>query len=447
MATSLCLDFGTSSIRAVVRHAKGDIEVLPIGQVTRRQEIDGASIPSGVSIDADKQTVRFGQHAYEAIARKKNLAFWETSPKLWLKEPKKLGMLVDPDIPVTRRDLLTGLMGYALFAANATEKWQVPKSPEDSDIRIAHPVWPSAIKEDADRALRQIAWLATQMATAGDWGVTSVEILQSWTTPEDQPVGIPQLAPKVDTIEPIAAAVELIPHLANQRRICVVVDVGAGTSDIGVFQQLVPDEKIRKPNKLVPAGPAISVFKAGDAIDQALIMHLEERFPAAFRANAETIRSGIRGHKQNIFSNKRIQFPGIDLTLQEFEITPAVLEIGLEIRKGLERCIYDARSSLSLWFSASHGIDRTIFLIMAGGGAALPFLQKKLLEPLQIEETIFNFEVMPLKAPSSLNMHGAGYTRLAVGLGGVNEGYEGLIFEHSKLLRIPSLGSPKQVIG
>jgi hypothetical protein len=447
MAAALCVDFGTSSIRAVLSDGSGDIEVLPIGQVTERQEIDGASIPSAVCIDADKTTIRFGQHAQEAIRTQRNLIFWETSPKRWLKEPGKIDLRVVPDLPVTRRDLLTGLMGYALFAASQTERWQVPDSPEGADIRIAHPVWPLEIKDDADKTLREIAWFATFMAAAGDWGQTSIEVLRSWTNPEDDLEGMPQLDTAVDAIEPIAAAIELLPTLASQRRICAVIDVGAGTSDIGVFQQLVPDEKTRKAVKLIPAGPATSVFKAGDAIDQALIDFLQERYPAAYQASAGAIRVDIRGHKRNLFLNGRIQLPGIDLALEDFQRTPAIQSIASEIRGGLVQCIRDARERMTTWLSPGVEIDRRILVVMAGGGAGLAFLQRVLLEPLSIDGVRYEFESMVPTEPRRLNMHGAGYSRLAVGLGGVHEGYDDLIHEHGELSRIPNLGRPKQTVG
>ena len=80
MSSVLCLDFGTSSIRAVLRNKKSAIQVLPIGQVTPRQTIDGASIPSAFCIDEDLETIRFGQHALDAILSGKKLAIAETSP-------------------------------------------------------------------------------------------------------------------------------------------------------------------------------------------------------------------------------------------------------------------------------------------------------------------------------------------------------------------------------
>ena len=60
MKDVLCLDFGTSSIRAVYRPKQGQAVVLDIGAATRSRSIDGASIRSEIFIDVDGKTIRFG---------------------------------------------------------------------------------------------------------------------------------------------------------------------------------------------------------------------------------------------------------------------------------------------------------------------------------------------------------------------------------------------------
>ena len=442
MAPVLCLDFGTSSIRAVLRDHLTNRVVLPIGQVTPVQNIDGASIPSAFCIEVDLETVRFGQHAQDAILSGRELAFSVTSPKRWLTEPNLLSQRVIPELEITRRDVLTGLMGYALFAAGECEHWTVPDTPDKADIRIAHPVWPLAIKEDADRALAQIAWMAMNMASEGDWGVTTAEVLCSWTTPSEQKEGIPAMPFKIDTIEPIAAAVELLPNSGNDRRICMVVDVGAGTTDIGVFQHLSPDRQTSKGDRLIPAGPAISVFKAGDEIDRVVLNLMKGSNPVVFDANQVRIQSEIRFQKESLFRNGLIQVAGIDLSLTDLVKSSEIKEMSNSIRKGVENCLSNSFSKIQS-FANTAGIDLEITVVMAGGGAEIQFLREALGKPLTIGGSQFTFKFFKPNKPE-LNMHGAGYERMAVGLGGAQEGYEKVVHEHAKLLRIPSLGEPKQ---
>lgn len=442
MTSVLCLDFGTSSIRAVLRDELSNRQVIPIGQVTPVQNIDGASIPSAFCIDDDMETVRFGQHAQDAILSGNKLAFSITSPKRWLTEPKLLNQRVVPDLDITRRDVLTGLMGYALFAANESKLWTAPDSPDKADVRIAHPVWPSAIKEDANRALGQIAWMAVNMAAAGDWGVTTAEVLCSWTTPTGPKEIRPALALSVDTIEPIAAAVELLPNTGNERRICMVVDVGAGTTDIGIFHHLSPDSQTNKGDRIIPAGPATSVFKAGDEIDRLLLKLMRDSNPDVFDTNQARIKSGIRFQKESLFKNGRIEVAGINLSLTELEATSDIKAMASDIRKGVESCLIDAFIKIQSFVSTA-GLDLEITVVMAGGGAEIQFLRDAIGVPMTVNSSQFIFNFFKPVRPR-LNMHGAGYERMAVGLGGAKESYEKVVHEHAKLLRIPGLGEPKQ---
>jgi hypothetical protein len=56
---------------------------------------------------------------------------------------------------------------------------------------------------------------------------------------------------------------DLLPSEENLVRMCAVVDVGAGTTDIGLFLSLVPDGASKVRSKLYRTGHPVSVFKAG----------------------------------------------------------------------------------------------------------------------------------------------------------------------------------------
>jgi hypothetical protein len=446
MNAAICIDFGTSSIRAVARNGRGDSIVVPLGEVTESRSIDGASIPSAICVAADGETVLFGEQAYSSIKSEHSLLFWTTSPKLWLKEPHMLDVQVAPNVAVTRRDLLTGLLGYALFAARESGYWEAPADPMDADIRLAHPVWPLRIRSEVDKVLGRMVWLGAHMASAGDWGKTSVDVLASWTNPEGDEGSVPVYHPSVDTVEPVAAAVELLSGGENQRRLCVVIDVGAGTTDIGVFQQLIPDVTVKKGMRMIPAGPALSVFKAGDAVDEALISLIQKKFPKEYDAYARRIRVDIRRLKEDLFANNRLQYFGIDVSLPVFEESAEIRALVSEVKGGLLSCLQGAHLAIHTWFSSGNLMSRTITLLMAGGGAGLGFLRRALAEPLDLYGERYQVELIDAVAPRRIQLHGAGYTRLAVGLGGVREAYDRVVQEHKKLPGIPSLGSPKQKI-
>ena len=90
MSGALCIDFGTSSIRAVRRLPSGKLKTLDIGRVTKSR-LDDASIRSEIHVDEQRRYIRYGERA--VVARKDigTPSLYESSPKLWLKEPDRLG--------------------------------------------------------------------------------------------------------------------------------------------------------------------------------------------------------------------------------------------------------------------------------------------------------------------------------------------------------------------
>ena len=90
MSGALCIDFGTSSIRAVRRLPSGKLKTLDIGRVTKSR-LDDASIRSEIHVDEHRRYVRFGERAVVARKDTGTPSLYESSPKLWLKEPDRLG--------------------------------------------------------------------------------------------------------------------------------------------------------------------------------------------------------------------------------------------------------------------------------------------------------------------------------------------------------------------
>lgn len=116
MSEALCIDFGTSSIRAVRRLQSGKLKPLDIGRVTR-SKLDEASIRSEIHVDENRRYVRYGERAVIARNEGGTPSLYESSPKLWLKEPGRLSEDAAPELGVTREQLLSGLLAYAVRAA------------------------------------------------------------------------------------------------------------------------------------------------------------------------------------------------------------------------------------------------------------------------------------------------------------------------------------------
>lgn len=439
---TLCVDFGTSSIRIAKREISGRRQVLEIGRLTDSKSIDGASMRSEVCLDADGKTVRFGERAYEARLRSPRPLFYEASPKLWLKEPSKLRIPVIPSSDVTRWDLIAGLLAYGLFAA-IEGGWKGSGQIRSSDIRIAHPVWPNDVSVAANRALLELGLVAAEMAGLGDWGVTTTEILRSYTANSTNET----LPSHADVVEPIAAAVELLPDDSNVRRLCAIIDVGAGTTDIGLFQSLIPDASSSKNQSLIPLGETRSVFLAGNEIDRVVLRLCLEKAKAISATDRIDIQSRIRFLKESLFKDKIIQPHGITLTLDQLENAPEIRTMAKTVRSELQSLINSNVSGVSNWLSGLKHTTGKLAIVMAGGGAELEFLRRELSSPIAVGAWTVPVIVTSPSAPrQKTNMYGASYSRLAVALGGADELYDTVRHEHEKLVSFRSLGFPKQII-
>lgn len=426
MSGALCIDFGTSSIRAVRRLPSGRLKPLDIGRVTKSR-LDDASIRSEIHIDGEVRYVRYGERALVARKDPTAPALYEASPKLWLREPELLSKPAAKNVELSREDLLAGLLAYAIRASVEADGIG-----EDTfrklDLRIAHPVWPTAVKTAASEALSRLCGRARQLALAREWGTVTVGTLLEYTREQAAPY-----RSAVDVVEPVAAAVELLPSEENVRRICAVVDVGAGTSDLGLFASVVPDPDATMRPKLYPLGRPVSVFKAGNLVDEIVIDLLRARAPKASAAALADVRARIRGIKETLFRQGYVQELGTDLQIEDVESHPEAKAMASEIRAELEAAVRDSeqfiRQSMSLPVHAVNRLD----LVMAGGGGGIAFLRKALERPLDVAGKRLPVKVGDPAQRVGVSMFGASRSRMAVSLGGASVEYDELIHEQPKL--------------
>ena len=431
MAAALCIDFGTSSIRAVYRDAKNNRHVLPIGLVTGAKSIDEASIRSEIHIDAQGKRLRYGEHAVVAKAKLAPSSYYEASPKLWLLELENLGQPAFTGLRVTRRELLTGLLAYAIFGAKeALRRIQVADPKVIEDIRIAHPVWREELSRRANQEILEIGYAASQLAEQGDWGDVPLSTLRSYF---DQPYA-GSLHPRSDVVEPVAAALELLSRKVNLRQICAVVDVGAGTTDIGLFYSVVTEGYA---DRLIPMSAARSVFKAGNEIDRVLYRILAKKSDTTDKLRLYDVRTRIRQIKEFLFTNGFVQELGIRVSLDEVERDSDIIKMAQEIRACFEEAV------LSEWWKSQGFYPHEIQIIMAGGGGTVSFIRSALSNPVTVGKAFIGVSISASEGADQLT-YGASRERLAVALGGANVYYDSLRHEHEKLTRIPSLGHAKQ---
>ena len=412
----------------------GKLKPLDIGRVTRSQ-LDDASIRSEIHVDEQGKYVRYGERAIIERQKSSNFILFESSPKLWLKEPHKLGLPAAPGLSLTREQLLAGLLanafGACIKSTNTGTATLSRRTISMMDVRVAHPVWPADIESESNTAIRRICTQALKMAFERDWATVTVTALQEQTR-----IPGPAVEALVDVVEPVAAAVELLPSTENARRVCAVIDVGAGTTDIGLFQAVSPDSASTVRGKLYPLGGAVSVFKAGNVIDAIVLDVLQSRARRTDTIALDDVRSRIRQVKETLFRDGFVQEMGVDLQLDDIQSHPEAKSMAREIRSEFAMAVERSGNVIfDLMMARTHYVSR-LELVMAGGGAAIEFIRKAIEIPLTVSGKELQVRILIAEAEPGIKLFGAGRDRMAVALGGARPEYDELIHRMPTLNRV-----------
>lgn len=409
----------------------GTLRPLDIGRVTKSR-LDDASIRSEIHVDAQAKYVRFGERA--VIARKAHTdhLLYEPSPKLWLTRPTELNEPAAAGLRLTRANLLAALLANAI-AASAEAAGISGATASRIELRVAHPVWPAGVADHANAALRTICGQARRMAFEREWGTVTVSTLEAHIA-----VGATPTSDAVDVLEPIAAAVNLLPSIDNVRRACAVIDVGAGTSDIGLFQSVSPDPDSNVSSKLYPLAQPRSVFKAGNLIDTIVLDLLIARAARPSRLRVEDVRSRIRQVKEALFRDGFVQELDADLQIEDLQSHPDAKAMAHEVRAALEAAVLEGASWISEVMNApTHSIQH-LDVVMAGGGGSIEFVRKAIEKPMNVNGKRLQVRIADATADPRINLFGAGPGRMAVAMGGASEAYDTLVHQMKKPVRYSS---------
>ncbi len=424
MTGVLCLDFGTSSVRAVRRQPSGKLKPLAIGRVVRSR-LDDASIRSEVHIDSTGKQVRFGDAAVRQWAKGEGALLFELSPKLWLRDLDRIDQPAAPGTALTREDLLVGLLANAVRAAAEADGIGFDTL-RKLDLRIAHPVWENSATE-ANTVLARIAVKARQVAFQRDWSSVSASTLKDWASIE-----VADRAAMIEVVEPIAAAVELLPSEENLIRLCAVVDVGAGTTDIGLFRSLVPDPDSAKRSRLIPLGVARSVFKAGNEVDAIVLELLERRTRVQDPVQWASVRGRVRFIKETLFKQGSVQELGVDVALGDLEAHPSARAMADAVRSAIVTAVQACEKDVQLLMNRASGAVQELDLVLAGGGAQMGFLRNALAPAIIVGGRNLRVRISDPLERAGIGTFGAGRSRMAVALGGANEEYDLLQTQEAK---------------
>lgn len=428
---TLCLDFGTAMSKAfAMRGDEGPIE-LALGV---RAGAAGYPVDSSLFV-SDDGLIYFGPQAMAqgAPAMEAGRARFD-SPKARLSMGEQgeidkinVGHEINPtSTPLSEGELITLYLGYLTdLAVSELESHGFSRY---AIRRFARPCWSEDRNRWAEPLLRRMLAKAQILADTfqGRWqnGIPVAEakaalskIRELGTVPEyllDQ--GIP---------EPVAAAASLMLRDEAQREMFMVIDVGAGTTDFGVFLlQHNPDRDICL-TRIVP-GTIEYLPEAGNRVDDLLkffVLDSEGIDPgsAEGKHNKTYLDSRIRMYKETLFRDGIVEVTlanhsRVVVDRDAFLNSIRVQNFAQRLRGKLEQVLSTLGDGYLDLLARSD-----LKVVLTGGGASLPMVSELAKGPVEIKGRKILRRPTPL-VPAWIDetypQFSSQYPQLAVAIGG-----------------------------
>ena len=227
-------------------------------------------------------------------------------------------------------------------------------------------------------------------------------------------------------LEPLAAASSRVWRDDAARNLTLVVDVGAGTTDVSLFWSAQNIEG--KGHRAFPVEPCgVAIKQAGDTLDSLLVHQLLNKAnlgsdPAGrTRASRSLYLSGVRRLKESLFVNGTVtktlvNEESVTVTLDEFMQTDGVEVFSGQIRHAIKDLL--SRVDKSWAIPAEQGIT----LVLTGGGSTLPMVQSLVHETWNVASKVVTCRLAN-KLPQFVEEEFSAdfqqvYPQLAVAIGG-----------------------------
>ena len=454
---TLCFDFGTARSKAFAVAAngggdEGDLVEVPLGDLDNDVDDSVYAIPSSVWID-ETGLIFVGS---EAIRRSQATVYLGAS-RARIDSLKHLVSLAASEELVTQHLLLkeenpTGValtldhvlvLFLAYLTDLATSHLQANHRGRYVRRRFSLPCWPP------EHRAWSTPYLSTRLASAqvvadtftGQWlnGIPAAVVKECVSKSIESAGAVqylvdhsPELPTKLSkhwggVLEPLAAGSTRVWQGKNSKEAVLVLDVGAGTTDLALFWvvQLYRDT-INPGHRAFPITPQSDAIRvAGNHLDNILVdelvkrAHLDRVEGERKQAEASLRLAGIRRLKEELFKNEVVRHRmGNDLTIEVSLAEFLALPVVQEFRDALEGSV---RTFLG---KVDRSWDRveTIYLVLTGGGCDLPMVKRLAGMSLQIGEgRTVRLKPTP-RVPAFLSEYAEElskeYPQLAVAMGG-----------------------------
>lgn len=406
----LCIDFGTAYSKAAIWRTGSDHPV-PLDLLAAAEPGASDVILDSVAYVTGGR-ILFGRQAATVFAHEDDPArrMFESPKDLLTHEMARLEVdrpsgEIDPTGLFTSRDLLTLYLGYLTAIVCEALPSDVPRNVRR---RYAAPGWNDAQADAstqgmgaAARSLGDLlvdAQILADTISIKDWrqGLDAREAAAVMVALRAS--GAQRKVPRIPMVEravleAVAAGSGMMDRFRNRRPQVLVVDVGAGTTDVGFFKYVMRNdgESLVAPYQ----GGMKAVKKAGHAVDDALTWLAAQKvgLPAdsdALRRFQRRFRSSVRDYKARLCEDRSIEIdiqdaPQFGIELAELEATPLIRKFVGEFKFAVEAALTGSGRT----FSVAKDDNVVVF---SGGGRSLPFLRDVFGGALQTGGGYANFQ-------------------------------------------------------
>ena len=439
--TRMCLDFGTAMSKAFATIVEEDEIVDYLMLKLGHRASNGKSktiypVPSSLWIDNDGK-IHLGELAialslqadpsdnrqrFDSIKKALIMGMKESTP---FQQP--INRSINPtDVPFSVGDAIILYLGYLTDLA-CTELQEEHNCPRYVQRNFALPSWTSERRAWGEEMLREMLIKAQIVAdTFHDrWeeGI-SVNEVKSALGQIDKLDNLPEYLLDKGITEPLAVGSSRLRQEEPSRGLAIVLDVGAGTSDLAMFL-VVENPEGNLFNAFPIVGTNQSLHMAGDTLDTAMQQTILEKATIKphdpdYHYVIQDLRMRVRSLKEDLFRDgycimNFVNGDRVRVEKDEFLSQDSVKRFGSSLAEKFTEVIRTMNRGLAQHFG-SGGLS----VVLTGGGATLPMVKELAKGVVSIHGITFPKDEVPL-VPEEFKGEAefeTVYPQLAVAVGG-----------------------------
>jgi molecular chaperone HscA len=446
----LGLDFGTAYSKACMIKVEGDDEQifdLPLGIYAGEDALE-MPVHSSLFIDPDGR-LYFGpiavEKSLEARANGEQASRIDSIKSFLIDEDRvtiddsPLEKIFNPtDFDVSKAALLTFFLGYLLNLVREVAAERHNIDIKEVQQRISLPCYEG---DHRAKVVREISTLfaygeVLSKSFQSEWEdgfeMQVVVDLYEWMR-----VNVNDSSPYIESFleEPLAVAGSRLSLNGNSLgNVCMVVDVGAGTTDFTMFQIFANSKKDNiVATEVKNSGYGLPI--AGDKLDKILLAYILReagisRSSENYKEILLSLRLDIRHYKERLFTANTLTYSlpsGITgvVTLSEFLQEKSVRDFTLDLKQAFVHVLESIHPSWIKTKIRNKNAQSKLPVILTGGGADLPMvknLSKGIIEAAGYAIELFASPIVPKWIDDNyegeiINL----YPQLAVAIGGAKQ--------------------------